>query len=328
MNAITYTQLALDWTPRSKTSRQFLLLASVIVILMMAAGIFMSFINVPEPDRQARVEVPDRIAKFILDKPKPKPTPVSKPVKKPEPVKTPEPKKEEKPKVKKKLKKEPKKALTDSQKEARKKAEKSGILALADQLEGLMDTTDISASLGGSIKSTSSSAKTSTGNSQNLLLADAAKGSGGVSEKVFTTRIAPSSELSKRDITQVRQSLLAEDTVAKVDPSQTTTKERDKTPRAGIRGEEEITIIFDQNKSKLFSIYNRARRKNPSLKGRIVLQITVVPSGKVSKIIIVSSELNDPKLERSLLSRIRQFNFGARNVEEITITYPVEFLPG
>ena len=77
----------------------------------------------------------------------------------------------------------------------------------------------------------------------------------------------------------------------------------------------------------MYSIYNRARRTNPSLKGKIVLEITILPSGKVSNVKIVSSELNDKKLESRLVSRIKLFNFGARDVKAVTVTYPIEFLP-
>ena len=94
-----------------------------------------------------------------------------------------------------------------------------------------------------------------------------------------------------------------------------------------MRAEEDITVVFDKNKSKLYSIYNRARRKNPGLKGKIVLEMTILPSSKVSAIKMLSSELQDKKLEKRLMGRIKLFNFGARNVEAITVTYPIEFLP-
>ncbi|MCL6569647.1 MAG: hypothetical protein K6T35_12430 [Meiothermus silvanus] len=33
------------------------------------------------------------------------------------------------------------------------------------------------------------------------------------------------------------------------------------------------------------------------------------------------------ELERKLLARIRQFDFGAKDVETMTVTWPVDFLP-
>jgi protein TonB len=42
---------------------------------------------------------------------------------------------------------------------------------------------------------------------------------------------------------------------------------------------------------------------------------------------IVSSELRAEELERKLLARIRQFDFGARDVEMMVVSWPVDFLP-
>lgn len=188
--------------------------------------------------------------------------------------------------------------------------------------------------LGGNVKSASKSAIETTTNNQALLLADVGKGSAGIDINEYaTTTTTANSRLSQRQITQVKQALLSPETLAKVQQTSSTKNKKKpanksvKPRTAGIRAEEGITVVFDQNKSKLYSIYNRARRKNPNLKGKIVLEITVAPSGKVTRIKVISNELNDAKLETRLVSRIKQFNFGEQHVEEITVTYPIEFLP-
>ena len=93
------------------------------------------------------------------------------------------------------------------------------------------------------------------------------------------------------------------------------------------RSEEEVTLVFDRHKSQLQGIYNRARRSNPTLKGKLVLAVTIEPNGSVSGVKVVSSELKDQALIDSLLARIRNFQFGAREVEKVTVNYPIEFLP-
>ena len=42
---------------------------------------------------------------------------------------------------------------------------------------------------------------------------------------------------------------------------------------------------------------------------------------------VVSSELKASELEAKLLARIRQFDFGAKDVEQMVVTWPVDFLP-
>jgi len=41
----------------------------------------------------------------------------------------------------------------------------------------------------------------------------------------------------------------------------------------------------------------------------------------------VSSELNAPDLERKLVQRVLLFDFGAKDVEEVTTTKPIDFFP-
>jgi hypothetical protein len=42
---------------------------------------------------------------------------------------------------------------------------------------------------------------------------------------------------------------------------------------------------------------------------------------------VVSSELNDPELEGKIVARVRMFRFEARDVEAVTMTKPIDFLP-
>ncbi|NIW23115.1 MAG: TonB family protein [Gammaproteobacteria bacterium] len=93
------------------------------------------------------------------------------------------------------------------------------------------------------------------------------------------------------------------------------------------RSREEIELVFDRNKGAIFALYNRALRQNPALVGKVVLELTIEPDGRVSDCIVVSSELGDPELERRLLQRVLLFQFEAKDVERITTTKPIDFFP-
>ena len=93
------------------------------------------------------------------------------------------------------------------------------------------------------------------------------------------------------------------------------------------RSREEIELVFDKNKGAIFALYNRALRMDPSLEGKLVLRLTIAPSGEVTFCEIVSSELGDEELERKLVQRIRMFRFEAKDVEAITTTKPIDFFP-
>ena len=79
------------------------------------------------------------------------------------------------------------------------------------------------------------------------------------------------------------------------------------------RSREEIELIFDKNKGAIFALYNRALRMDPSLEGKLVLRLTIAPSGEVTFCEIVSSELGDAELERKLVQRIRLFRFESKD---------------
>ena len=90
---------------------------------------------------------------------------------------------------------------------------------------------------------------------------------------------------------------------------------------------EDIRREFDRNKGAIFAIYNRALRADPTLQGKVVLELVIDPSGAVQDIRVVASEFADEALVAKILKRIRLFNLGAQEVGTTTISYPVHFLP-
>jgi TonB family protein len=93
------------------------------------------------------------------------------------------------------------------------------------------------------------------------------------------------------------------------------------------RSIEEIKLVFERNKGSIYAIYNRALRDEPGLQGKVVLELKIAPSGTVTDCRIVSSELKNEDLERKLVARIRGFDFGAKDVEVMVVSWPVDFLP-
>jgi TonB family protein len=88
-----------------------------------------------------------------------------------------------------------------------------------------------------------------------------------------------------------------------------------------------VRLVFERNKGSIYAIYNRALRDEPGLQGKVVLKLTIAPSGAVTDLRIVSSELHQAEVETKLLARIRTFDFGAKDVNEMVVNYPLDFLP-
>ena len=93
------------------------------------------------------------------------------------------------------------------------------------------------------------------------------------------------------------------------------------------RSREEIELVFDQNKGAIFALYNRALRRDSSLQGKIVLELTIAPSGAVTDCRIISSDLADAELEQKLVQRVRMFRFEGKEVATVTTTKPIDFFP-
>ncbi|HET9694091.1 MAG TPA: AgmX/PglI C-terminal domain-containing protein [Steroidobacteraceae bacterium] len=93
------------------------------------------------------------------------------------------------------------------------------------------------------------------------------------------------------------------------------------------RTDEEIQIVFDRYKAALYRLYNRELRKDPTLRGQMVLRLTIEPDGSVSMCVLQASDMNAPDLSAQVVDRVRTINFGAKEVDAITIVYPIDFLP-
>jgi hypothetical protein len=94
------------------------------------------------------------------------------------------------------------------------------------------------------------------------------------------------------------------------------------------RTDEEIQIVFDRYKAALYRIYNRELRKDPTLRGKMLLRICIETSGEVSMCKVESTDLASSELVDKIVERIKRFNFGPKEgVPKMTIMYPIDFLP-
>jgi len=305
----TWDEPFLPWV-ESENDRRFRRQALIWVAILMTLGIIVPFLPVPEPEIRELQDVSPRLAKLVLEKQiqeKKAPPPPKPETRKKEPEKKPEKKTEKKP--------EPGKKPAES---ARKKAEQSGLVALSDELADLRDSFDVSALDTTPQKNTGKTAAAAVATTSAVLTAKASKGSGGINTGALSQGTG-GSELASRSTTSVSSKI--------GDTARASTKSASTSKRTAGRPESEIELVFQKNKGAIYSLYNRALRKDPTLQGKVVLELTIAPSGKVTQCRIVSSELNDPALERKLVARVRLFKFAARDVSTVTVKYPIDFLP-
>ena len=299
---------ALPWT-ESETDRRFRRITLATLAVSVLAGIIVAFLPVPETERREVVEIPPRLAKVILERRKQPPPPPPKP-------KAEAPRKKKKapePRKKKKVAKKKPKPRVDKAAAARRRARQA--LAWADELADLRQI-EVPAVTAGTLQKRAEAPVQAAAQAESILTARAGAASGGIDTRALA-RTREQTRLSGRKRARVESRI----------PSSGQRRLAPAGSRGPARTQEEIQLVFDRNKGAIDRIYNRALRRDPTLQGKVVFKITIAPSGRVVRISIVSSELNNPALEKRLLARIKLFNFGAKDVATTTVTYPVVFLP-
>ena len=300
----------LPWI-EGKEDRFFKRLTTISVIVFMLLGVILNSLTLPEIQQKQLEDVAPRLAKLILEKKKiPPPPPLQKVINKPEEKKLPEKS------AKKPLPKPKAAAKPDSHAAAKKTAQQSGLIALSDELADLRESFDVSDISDLKQQKTGKQAETVISTSD-MLLAKASTGSDGI--KANTLTHDTSSNLTQRRTSNVSSSIASSGKI--------TASAGQRQSHTASRNQEEIERVFQKNKGAIFSIYNRELRKDPSLQGKVIVELTIAANGIVTKCTIISSELNHKKLEKRLISKIKKFKFTSKNVPVITVTYPIDFLP-
>ena len=329
--------LIMPWSDDDESERRYRRTLLTTMFLSLLLGIITRLVTVPKPVRPPVVEIPERLAMMVR-----------KEHKKPEPVKKPkEEKKEEKKGEKKhtdnaqeKPTQERPRATPAEHVAAPKKAESTGVLAFKDSFKDLIDETPV-ARLGAEAR-LSNPATQAAGQamaSRSLVAMQAGGGSGGGIGNATVSRNAGSGGIGNASLgrgvggggngarlgrggagfTQVKSGI-AGSGAKEAKPLSSGARPA--------RTDEEIQILFDRYKAALYRIYNTELRKDPTLRGKMVLRITIEPSGPVSACAVDSSNMNAPEFCAQIVDRVKKFNFGAKDgVPKTTILYPIDFLP-
>lgn len=320
-----YREYDLPWTTESGQERKFQRLLGITFAIVAVLGIVWPFIPVPEPEPYEVEEIPPRIAQLLLEeKPLPPPPPPPKEEEpepepemdepEPEQVVENEPEPEPEPQPEPQPEPEP---VVDQTQVAREKARAA--FTFAEDLTDLVDN-DLVESVADDRPLTASVGEARR-NERSMITSQAGAASGGINTAAMS-RNTGGTTIASRSTTRV------DSPVADIgQQNQAGGARREGTSDRPSRSREEIELIFDKNKGAIFALYNRALRRDPSIAGKLVLRLTIAPTGEVTACEIVSSELGDAELEQKLVQRIKLFRFESRNVEAITTTKPIDFFP-
>jgi len=291
-----YRRFELPWEPGEERDRAFKKLLRILLIIATLLAILIAVLPKRETEKLKKEELKERVAQLIVEKPKPPPPPPPPPEeKKPEP---------EKPKPTEKPTEKPKPNVRNQ-----------GMLALADELAELRDQNlDLQDP---QMKAPVENARSE----RNLITSQAGRASGGINTANLARGFGGGAgEIGTHTATAVSHG-------TGLDPNAGGRVQRTGTSGKASRAREEVEIVFDRNKGALYALYGRALRDQPELQGKLVLEFTIAPTGEITMCRVVSSELNDPELEKKIVARVRLIRFKPADVEPLTVSKPIDFFP-
>ncbi len=95
------------------------------------------------------------------------------------------------------------------------------------------------------------------------------------------------------------------------DASGSLLEETEEPVNRGARDIDAVAAIVKSHNAAIQYCYQRELKRNPNLRGKVVVRFIIDPSGKVVEVTIVSSTLRNRRVERCIVNRIKRWNFGA-----------------
>ncbi len=311
MSSLTATpDLLLPWESSDADDRRFRLIATAALLVFFAVSFTVPLLEVPELLTNTE-ETPDELTRVLLEprelpppeEPEP-PPPKPEPMPEPEPVVPPRPTEQAVQPV-------------NQVELARERAQAAGVLAFKDDLMAMREEVDVD-----SLNQTQTSRGSADAATVERSLVTAANtGSGGI-QTASVSRDAGGAALSAREATRV------ESNITEGTGTATARNRVQNSPDAvGGRSDESIRRMMDRSKGAIYAIYNRALRKDPLLEGKLVFEMVIAPSGEITQLSLISSELRDDDLTQKILARIRMIRFGPEQVLSTRVNYSFDFLP-
>jgi hypothetical protein len=289
----------MPWSRGGEEDERFRKALATSLLVCVLPGLVLSLVDLPLPEPWEASEVPERLTRLIREErplPPAQPTPA-------EPVPT-----EEAPVVAEEAKPEAEKEDVASR----------GILAFREKFSELA-ATHPSPRLGAQARITSSG-EAAPGRQERAMVTTQAPGSSGGINLAALSRELGGGGGGELDGVEVAR---ATSSIGALSGSQRPLSEGP----VPARTDEEIQIVFDRHKAALYRLYNRELRRDPTLKGQMVLRLRIEPDGSVSLCELRSSDMDAPQLSAQVVGRVRTFDFGVQDVPAITILYPIDFLP-
>jgi protein TonB len=321
--AIAFTDFVLPWEASRLEDERFRRILKRLLLVFLLLAIVVPWLPIPEIQREVAEMIPPPLAKLIIQQKLPAAPPPPPPEPEPAEIEKPLPKQVQKP-----VRKAAAPPGQKKPKAARKAVNSMGVAAFSSQLQSLRSSLDV-AKL--SARNTNVKTGAAQRSSRSVLGRETAtRTSGGISSSVMNGN-GSGTRLGGRSGVAVAGSIGGGGSGGGGGGGSGGAGSgggRHGSSVTGGRDMESIRRVFEQHKGAIYAIYNRALRSDSEISGKYVFHIVIEPSGAISKIELISSELGDGALEKKLLARIRVIDFGPEDVLATPVNYKFDFLPG
>jgi hypothetical protein len=310
---VPYVVAMMPWARGGDDDVRFRKSLAASLLLALLLGAVLPLVDLPIRERFVADELPDRMTRLVREeRPLPPPIPVQE-------VKPLDVEKEVAPVEELAETVQPTPQEVAPQQPKKPNAGSQGILAFREKFSGLAKA-KASDRLGANARISNSGDAPSGAPTRSMVTSNAAGGSGGINLASLSrsTGGGGGEGFEGVDVVQATSS---------IGTGGGSDRPLSGGPSAG-RTDEEIQIVFDRHKSALYRLYNRELRNNPTLRGQMILKMTIEPDGSVSICTLQSSDLKSKTLSAQVVARVKTFDFGAKEgIAPVSILYPIDFLP-
>jgi outer membrane biosynthesis protein TonB len=292
----------------------------VLTIVAASAVVYaISLISIPAAERPKEIKLPERMARLVREEREPPPPPpqIEEPAEEEE-IPEPEPESEAADEQTPSEQPEPETEVAVlSEQEVEEKVRTQGILAFRDSFasRASLNTT---AQLGAQARVRAVGDEAIDRPERSMVTSNAPGLGSGINLGDISRDVEGGGTVANVEVARVASTI---DTEVSIERPQASTA------LAG-RTDEDIQIVFDRYKSALYRLYNRELRRDPRLRGQMVLKLTIEADGSVSSCELQSSNMNAPQLVQQVIDRVLTFDFGSMDdVAAVTIIYPIDFMP-
>jgi outer membrane biosynthesis protein TonB len=280
----------MPWARSSSEDRRYRW--SLVFTVIAAGGLAyaVSLISVPAKERPKQLQLPERMARLVREErePPPPPKPIEEPVEEEE-IPEPEPELADEQAPTDEPEPETEVAVLSEQ-EVKEKVKTQGILAFRESFakRANLNTT---VQLGSQARVRAVDDDAISRPQRSMVTSNAPGLESGINLADISRDVPEESVVASVEVARVASTIETDGTFERPQVS---------AARAG-RTDEDIQIVFDRYKSALYRLYNRELRRDPRLRGQMVLKLTIEADGSVSSCELQSSNMNAPQLAQLVI---------------------------